>query len=289
MAVSPRSRPLRAGQSIAFELLTGRVPFIGATPMDVMVGHVSKPAPRLRTFEPSLPAELDELLARMLAKEPEQRPQTIEEVRAVLEDVLVAGGDAPPRPSQTNLKRLSGFDAPRPATPPAPLQSVQTPPVPTAPPAAPEPLPVVMGTVLESGTSPSAVPGPLGPAALTPIAASVADSAVASAPRVTRTPGGSPTVGRSNPSLSRVSPAPAPAPPSSRVPLLIGVTVLVAVGALLTAWVSGALAGDDVAPTPAVPVKPTPPGTTAPNPPTPEPSALPAPAPSPAPTSPAST
>ena len=285
MAISPRSDIYALG-IVAFELLTGRVPFIGATPMDVMVSHVSKPAPRLRTFEPSLPEALDELVARMLAKEPEQRPQTIEEVRAVLEEVLVEGGAAPPRPSQTNLKRLSGFEAPRPATPPAPVQSVQVTPVPQPvgeplPLPTGEPLPVVVGTVLDSGTAPAAkgappvlAPVPSGPRAdaapeLTPLAAPVVPTPPPSSPRSARsTPGpGSPKVLGSNPSLSRVAAAP---PATSRAPLVIAAVVGLVAIAAVAAWALSR--ADAPASTPPPPGATSAAGAAHPPPPTPTPS-----------------
>lgn len=90
--VSPRTDIYSLGIML-FELIRGRVPFSGAAPMDVMVSHVSKPPPPLRSGN----VELDELVARMLAKDPAARPQTVGEVKACLERVLLAPVKGPIR------------------------------------------------------------------------------------------------------------------------------------------------------------------------------------------------
>jgi serine/threonine-protein kinase len=99
LSISPRSDVYALGV-MAFELFTGKVPFQGATPMDVMVAHVGLPPPSPRALEPSLPEELDALVLRMLSKAPEQRPQTVEEVRIALEDAVVSLGNPRPRSSR---------------------------------------------------------------------------------------------------------------------------------------------------------------------------------------------
>jgi serine/threonine-protein kinase len=63
--------------AMVFEVLTGRVPFPGATPMDVLVKHMSDEAPAASSVNAGVPAELDAPIARMLAKEPDARPRTI--------------------------------------------------------------------------------------------------------------------------------------------------------------------------------------------------------------------
>lgn len=124
LSISPRS-DLYALGVMAFELFTGRVPFQGATPMDVMVAHVGSPPPDPRTFAPELPPELAELVLRLLSKAPEDRPQTVEEVRNALEDAVVQLGSPRPRSSRempalnpSELGLSPRASAPRHATPP---------------------------------------------------------------------------------------------------------------------------------------------------------------------------
>jgi len=62
---------------VLFEILAGRLPFDGTSMMDVMMKHASVPAPAISSVAPWVPAELDEPLLRMLAKDPAERPPTI--------------------------------------------------------------------------------------------------------------------------------------------------------------------------------------------------------------------
>jgi serine/threonine-protein kinase len=58
---------------VAFELLTGRAPYEREMPMAVLLAHVSQPPPSLATWRPGTPVTADRVLARALAKSPEQR------------------------------------------------------------------------------------------------------------------------------------------------------------------------------------------------------------------------
>ena len=61
---------------ISFELLGGRPPFVGESPLSLMHQHVTSPAPALSTRIAGLPAGLDAVFARALAKDPAERHPT---------------------------------------------------------------------------------------------------------------------------------------------------------------------------------------------------------------------
>jgi serine/threonine-protein kinase len=89
---------------VAYEMLTGRPPFTGATPQQVLAAHVTTP-PEPVTKHRSLPAPLADLVMRCLAKHPADRPQTAEQLMPVLDAVATPG---------TATAALAATAAPRP-------------------------------------------------------------------------------------------------------------------------------------------------------------------------------
>lgn len=67
---------------LLFRLCTGQFPFMGRL-IEILAKHVAEAPPSPRAWNPSLSAELDSLIVRMLAKIPAQRP-TMAEVLATL-------------------------------------------------------------------------------------------------------------------------------------------------------------------------------------------------------------
>ncbi len=59
--------------AILFELLAGRPPFVGDSPLEVLQQALAGPAPRLRSVAPLLPADLEAICARCLHTRPEDR------------------------------------------------------------------------------------------------------------------------------------------------------------------------------------------------------------------------
>ena len=67
-----------------FYLLTARVPFDGATPADKLLAHVGTPPPNLLTYRPDAPQPIEAIIHWLMAKRPEDRPQTATQVAAAL-------------------------------------------------------------------------------------------------------------------------------------------------------------------------------------------------------------
>ncbi len=88
--------------SVLYALCTGQPPFRGSTTAGVLHKVSAAAAKPVRELNPDVPAWLEELIARLLAKEPEQRIQTAAEVQALLEGYLAhlrqAGVSAPVLP-----------------------------------------------------------------------------------------------------------------------------------------------------------------------------------------------
>jgi serine/threonine-protein kinase len=65
-----------------YELLTGRLPFIGGTSMDILLAHATEPPPTFAEIGLSgwVPREVEHLVYECLAKDPEDRPQSAREL-----------------------------------------------------------------------------------------------------------------------------------------------------------------------------------------------------------------
>jgi tetratricopeptide (TPR) repeat protein len=70
-----------------FELLTGEIPFTGATIMEILAGILAGPPPSARAHVASLPGAVDEFFARAFARAPVDRPSTAAELLALLPDL----------------------------------------------------------------------------------------------------------------------------------------------------------------------------------------------------------
>jgi serine/threonine protein kinase len=72
----------------AFEMLAGDPPFRREQGLSVMYAHLSEPPPSLHERRPDLPAAVDEVLSRALAKTPEDRYLTCQDFAAALGPAL---------------------------------------------------------------------------------------------------------------------------------------------------------------------------------------------------------
>jgi len=77
---------------LLFELLTGKVPFTGETPVEIAMKHLSQVPPAPSSIRSEVPHDLDLVVLRALAKEPADRYRSAKEMDRDLE--LVGRGDA---------------------------------------------------------------------------------------------------------------------------------------------------------------------------------------------------
>ncbi len=68
----------------AFEIFTGKKPFDGAEPIQIAYMHVNERVPRVSTIIKDVPAELDDLIYRATAADPDERPRDANEFHALL-------------------------------------------------------------------------------------------------------------------------------------------------------------------------------------------------------------
>jgi len=74
--------------AVLYRLVCGQPPFRRETALAVIAAHLTEPVPDPHKLHPGLPPGVGELILRMLAKDPADRPQTYDALREVLEQVM---------------------------------------------------------------------------------------------------------------------------------------------------------------------------------------------------------
>jgi serine/threonine protein kinase/HD-like signal output (HDOD) protein len=128
---------------IAYELLTGQLPFSADSDVMLLTMQIRDLPPPIREVAPDVPRAVAELVERCLSKEPHERPRSVRELSQKLSQAVEGGAAAPVEP-----KRAARAEPARPATlqrgaadraaspPAAPVSPARAPfqPVPVQPP-----------------------------------------------------------------------------------------------------------------------------------------------------------
>lgn len=107
-----------------FEMLTGRLPFVGDSSIAVAMQHVTEEPPLPRMYNPRIPPALESLVLRALSKDPNARPASAQEFARMLSNWKDLGQQATvvrpavPRPAQPRPAPARPVQ-PRPAPPPS--------------------------------------------------------------------------------------------------------------------------------------------------------------------------
>src|SRR5689334_2563776 len=100
---------------VAFEVLSGAVPFKRELPIAVLYAHLSTPPPRLTSVRGDLPPAVDNVLVRAMAKDPDERYPTCADFADALRDALGVDPYDPSRAAPTPtmpMTMLDGSSAP---------------------------------------------------------------------------------------------------------------------------------------------------------------------------------
>ncbi|MFB8276610.1 bifunctional serine/threonine-protein kinase/ABC transporter substrate-binding protein [Nocardia colli] len=98
-----------------FWLLSGTSPFAAGTPAAMIAGHLQQPPPSLHRLRPTVPPGIDEVLAKALAKNPDERFASCTEFAVAAQQALAEPQGPPPvrqsapqdarRPARRSLRR----------------------------------------------------------------------------------------------------------------------------------------------------------------------------------------
>jgi serine/threonine protein kinase len=109
---------------VLFECATGRLPFLGPTGEAIMLQHIETPPPLPRSIDPSVPPNVERIILRALAKDPNARYTRAAEMA---QDLRVAHAEL----AQT-LIQVGALSVERPAGPTSPIPSAPSPHAPIA-------------------------------------------------------------------------------------------------------------------------------------------------------------
>jgi len=97
---------------LLYELLAGRPPFIGESPVSVAYQHVREEARPPSQFNPDVSGNVDHIVAKSLAKRTDERYQSAADMRNDIERVLAGHAVAPPSaPSPGSATTVAAVDA----------------------------------------------------------------------------------------------------------------------------------------------------------------------------------
>ncbi|MFQ6102218.1 MAG: protein kinase [Anaerolineae bacterium] len=106
---------------VLYEMLVGRPPFAADTPYAVIHDHIFTPLPLPSELNADLPESAERALLKALAKEPDDRFQSVEELINALDAALkpALAPEAKPSPAETVVVSSETIVVPQPTPPPA--------------------------------------------------------------------------------------------------------------------------------------------------------------------------
>jgi serine/threonine protein kinase len=104
---------------VLYEALTGEPPFAGTTTAHLIAAHLNTPPPRPSTTQPDVPAQFDAVIAKGMAKGPDQRYSTTIELADAARDAITVPIRQPTPSPAPQQPPPEPYDT-RPQSPPSP-------------------------------------------------------------------------------------------------------------------------------------------------------------------------
>ena len=93
--------------AVAYEMLTGRPPFVGPTAQSILAAHVTEQVRPVTERREAVTAQLNQIVMKCLEKNPADRWQTADEILPLLEQAATPSGGMTP----TNTRPLKASTA----------------------------------------------------------------------------------------------------------------------------------------------------------------------------------
>lgn len=142
---------------VLFELLTGRAPFDGESAVAIALMHVNQPVPPPHDLVPTIPSELNAVVLKALAKDPDERYPDAESFMRDLDAVeaRLDRGAADTESTAVFVPVAAGAPAATPPPPPLPVPTSARPPALPDGPAVPEAVVIDVSPLPPPGEPPS--------------------------------------------------------------------------------------------------------------------------------------
>lgn len=105
LALDPRTDVYSFGCA-AFEIVTGKPPYTGASSNDLLTKHLKAPVPPLEAADRNVTSDFSQLVQRAMAKLPEQRPKSVQAFLDEFRTLRVF--KIPPKPPEGDGKKRPG-------------------------------------------------------------------------------------------------------------------------------------------------------------------------------------
>ena len=75
---------------VLYEMIAGQTPYQAETPLAVVLMHITAPLPPIRNVKPDVPEEVERVILKAMAKDPDDRFQTVREMMDALDEAVEA-------------------------------------------------------------------------------------------------------------------------------------------------------------------------------------------------------